>query len=289
MRYPIPFLLIALVLSSCSYSDLRTDLLKEPYEQDQLEQKARQILERAKRVHGLANLSQCQTYELTVTDDWPGLVGKFINPWPVADAAMKLRYVVGDFDGQVEFLEGEVAGEKRGIQSWQYYEQPAEGEADFSVKTDDGLVFILPAYQYFSELVLRLEQAPLLLFAGEKEYAGQSYDLVFATWKGAEPQPDLDQYLMYFNRETGRLDLCSYTLRDNPPIAKKLYGTILFQDYREVNGIWFPFDQTVLSNEPEPGKKYLHRLQVTKLAFDTFSPDEIRPREDLKPMGDSKP
>ncbi len=289
MRFPIVFLtLCTLWLSACGLADLRTEELALT---GRSEEKARELLRAAWRQQGLDQLENHQTYEVVATDHWKGLMGGMSKIWPVNRKPLRLRYAIGSFDGSVEILEGGKEGFRAGLQSWRYYEAEPGDSIAFQSKPDKRIAFGLAAFQYFFELSDRLLRAPILRYAGSRNFAGQTYDLVFATWQTPEPHRGHDQYLLYINRQSGLLEIASYTIRHNYlPAPGNFYGSIRFGDFREIDGVQIPFRQTVFLNAPkEKEKKYLHQLTIRSFAFDAFDKNILYPDPKLEFVGDDKP
>jgi hypothetical protein len=138
---------------------------------------------------------------------------------------------------------------------------------------------------------------------GEVRHHGRSYDLVFATWRAAEPQPDLDQYVLWIDRETGLLSKVRYTVRDAVPRMSPLMqrlalplvaGTMHYEDYREIDGVQVPFLQTVTLQPPELtryplSENYFHRLELEEARFDTVPREALLPDPALGEPRDRKP
>lgn len=279
-------------VSGCQLADLRTNSIKEEgISQAKIEQ-GRALLEEAWRVQGMDKLRSHQVYETTVEDHWRGAAGKFTTLWAEPRVDLSLRYAINTFDSQVEYLSGERKGMVAGQQSWNYYEKPVNGPVTFEVDTDSKASFGMAAFQYFFELADRLKDAPIVSYAGEQEALGASYDLVFVTWENAEPNQQFDHYRLWINQKTKRLEVAEYTIRDAPqklPGAKAFYGSIWFQDFREIEGISIPFQQYVFVNAPkENADKYFHKLTVKEFAFDSFDPAALYPNEELPKLGDDK-
>lgn len=94
----------------------------------------------------------------------------------------------------------------------------------------------------------RLRNAPIIAYAGQKEFRGQQYDLVFCTWHKPEPHMENDQYLVWVNRKTGMMDFAQYTIRETylkPPGYKIMGGGIEFKDFRAIDGILIPHQQII--------------------------------------------
>ena len=293
MKSYIVFGLLTLFLfSGCKMVDLQTVEVKEDGLTPEAVDKGQQLLHMAWQSQGMENLHNHTTYTVTAQDEWRGLLGKMGKPWPEVRSAMRFKYAVGSFDSQVEFLDGKEEGLIAGLQSWNYYEIRPGESLEFKEKANERIQFGLSAFHYFFEMADRLKRAPIVTYAGEKEHKGEVYDLVFATWETTEPHMGHDQYLLWIDKETGMLEYAEYTLRENylrMPGWKTFYGSIHFADFREVDGVLIPFQQTVYLNAPKKKEdKYAHRLVVSDFAFDTFDVAELKKDPDIIAIGDAK-
>ena len=277
----------SIFLYNCKPADLRTShLLKHGVtEPDKLS--GRKILMESFAAQGFDKLTDHRTYSVVGHDHWQGIMGKIANPWPVNNELIGLRYEVNTFNGQYEVLEGDKKGAKAGLQSWRYYEYTG-GDPVFR-RPNEKIRFVLPAFQYFFELTSRLANAPTICYAGEEEYDGKSFELVFVTWQSPEPTMEYDQYLLWIEKATRQLTYVNYTVRDNYlPGPRGLYGSIHFTDFRPVDGIQIPFVQTVFLNDFK-SEHVIHQLQVSQFEFDTFDPLLLHIDTSLQDIGDAKP
>lgn len=284
-------LLIVLMFSGCRHVDLRTKSVKETGLQEEQVAKGKALLKAAWQAQGMDKLQEFSTYEVKAEDHWKGMLGKFGKPWPDSRSQMHFKYGINSFDSQVKFLAGKREGVTAGLQSWQYYEQGPDGELAFLEKGNKKITFALSAFHYFFEMSDRLLRAPIIVAAGEKQFDGKTFDLVFVTWNQAEAHAEHDQYMLWINRETGMLEYAEYTLRENylkAPGWKAIYGSIHYSDFRDVNGIKIPFVQHVFLNKPKADKKYMHRLTVSEFTFDSFDLVELYPNDEIPLVGDAK-
>lgn len=280
------FLFTALALSGCM-ADLRTQAIRSNTVPTSDRDHGLQLLQSAVQKQGLDRLATHTTYHMTGTDHWRGMMGKMGNPWNWNNQAMTLRYSVGDFDGQVEVLEGKRAGFIAGLQSWNYYEVN-QGRAEVT-KADKGLVFILAAFHYFAEMGQRLAQAPYIAYAGEDALGEMDVDKVFVSW-GTERTKAYDQYVVWIGKESGLIEAVEFTTRDVPgPAPSFIYGSLQFDDFRDVDGVLVPFQQSAQMGSPKaPAGDYLHQFNVTAFAFDEVELEVIRPLEGVEVVGDVK-
>ena len=233
-----------------------------------------------------------ETYEVTAKDHWKGMLGRMGKLWPESRSVINLKFAVGTFDASVHFLDGKKEGLTAGQQSWNYYERENKSAEPVFMKKNKRKSFGMSAYQYFFEMSDRLLKAPIISYAGEKEFNGQNYDLVFATWDKAKQHKEHDQYMMYINKSTGLLEYCIYTLRDNylkMPGSAMLYGSIQFADLKEIDGAMIAMTQYVyFMNPKKKTKKYLHQLKIQEFKFNSFDKSELYPNKEIKKIGDSK-
>lgn len=270
-------------------ADLRiTDIKNNTQSPEQIEL-AKTLLNNTLKKQGMDKLNQFSTYEVIGSDYWKGMMGEMGNPWTWNKDEMTMRFSVGDFDGQVEVLEGDKKGFVAGIQSWNYYEKYEE-QLTSKVEENTGIIFTLAAYHYFFELGNRLANAPLIRYAGKDQLKGKEMDKIFVSW-GNEVTSAYDHYLLWIGKESGLIEATTFTTRDNPkPAPVFLYGSLRFDDYRNIDGILIPFKQTAqIMNPKDDIEDYIHQLTISKFAWDNFDASELRPFKELQLFGDDKP
>ncbi|MFT6965707.1 MAG: hypothetical protein ACJAT1_000915 [Marivirga sp.] len=286
-------LLVIMFIVMLTYSvDLMPDSLQGDKNAVENEAKGKEIMRKAWVAHGIDSLYAHEVYELTAVDDWKGPMAGMGKLWPQKNTKLQLKYVPNTFDAQLTFLDGETKGMKAGLQAWQYYEKQVNGEIDFDVQNNTKYRFGMAAFQYFIELCGRLNKAEYIRYAGEKEFNGKQYDLVFATWGALKGHPAHDQYLLYINQENNMLEYVSFTVRDNyldMPGSGIFYGSAAYSDIRNVDGFQVPFTISLFMNGPSiDNNDYLHQLKLSTFSFDGFDQSELYPNQGLKPIGDSK-
>lgn len=281
---------LAVTMIGCS-ANLLPKSLKNVEDHRTLEEKGNQLLESAWKAQGFDNLEKYKTFQFTFTDNWQGMMGGMGKLWPQKKTRINQKGSFKSFDSQIEFLDGNTKGLVAGIQSWKYYEMEG-GVANFNIKENERYIFGMTAFHYFTELIDRLKDAEFIRYAGEKKFNGKEYSLVYATWKSLKKNKEVDQYVLYLNKETKMLDYVTFTVRDNylkMPGASMFYGSMQFSDYREIDGFKFPFLQTVYLNKPKKNeKKFMHQLKVESFEFDSFEESDLYPDKSLKKLGDEK-
>lgn len=282
------FFLVILV-SFFILADLRTDEIKNGIQSEADKALAKNLLEEANRKQGLDKINAFKTYEVIGSDYWKGFMGEQGLPWAWNKDKMAMRFSVGDFDGQVEALEGDKKGYISGIQSWDYYKK-VDGKFDPNVKDNAGEIFTLAAFHYFFEFAPRLLAAPFIRYAGKDQLDGQEIEKVFVSW-GNEKTKEYDQYILWIGKESGLIEASSFTVRDSAqPAPGFVYGCIRFDDFREVQGVLIPFTQTAQLFDPKgTTEDYMHQLTIESFEWDAFPVSDIRPFANVKAIGDDKP
>lgn len=282
-----------LLLQSCAFN-LQTSMIKKEGVTTTNEEKGKTILNSVWKQQGYDKLDQSTVYSFKAEDEWKGMLGKMGQIWPEMTINLEAKYLTGTFDGQIKYLDGREKGKVIGLQDWNYYEV-TDGKTTFSDKDDRKNrreVFGIAAFQYFTEIVSRLKSAPIVSYAGEKTFRGQSYNLVFCTWETIKAHKEHDQYLVWVNKKTNVVDIIQYSLRDNYlkiPGAQMMGGAIEFSNWKSIDGIMIPFMQSAYAMKPRKNpKKYLHRLQLSSFSINSFDKSELI-KDKTKPVsGDYK-
>ena len=284
-------------------SDLRPDEVLAP--DPEAFDRGRQLLEAAVERQGGGAWSHHRTLELTGLDRWsePG------PWWPHQNQRLRMKEVLGSFTSSVEFLDGPATGGVWGLQSWRPYHRDKDGAAAVFLETGDPhalpMRFYLPSLHYFNELPFRLLEAPVAIAAGERTLGEKTFDLVYVAWQEGGPVETSDQYVVWIARDTGRIEKAHYTVREaasfpsfpedqRAMVRAGSAGTVHYSNFREIEGVWFPFLHVVTMFGPEqapnpPASGFVHALEVESVAFDTFPPEQLSPNPELPAPADSKP
>jgi len=293
MKSPIILILTTLVLtlSSCQMADVRTPDLKENGIARTDAAKGRALLEESVKAMGYDRFADYETYTVKANFDWtlpwsampmnalPGNKGKDIQ----------FTFSTNSFDGTVAYLEGRKQGDLHGIQSFQSYEQK-EGKA-LEFRKDKRRNWGIATYHYLLEAPWRLLNAPIITYAGEADFEGQKYDLVFCTWETADPHKQHDQWMVYINRETKFIDLSNLTIRDffMPFPPNMAEGTVQYGSRKEVNGIFVPETVGIQLLSPKSPEKYVYQISFWDYEFDKVKLADLYPDPSIQKLGDAKP
>lgn len=284
----IPLLFLVAILSSCSVKDLRTDYAMERQNQETFT-KGRKLLEQSYKKMGYDQFMRTSNYQVSSVFDWkwpwswmpmnalPGNKGKVI----------KFKFATNTFDGNVLYTEGRKEGNIYGLQSWQSYEIK-EGKPLKQVK-GKRRKWGLATYHYVIEAPARLRNAEIIKYAGEIEFEGQIYDLVFATWGKEETHKEHDQYLIYINRETGFIDLMQITINDFfLPMPANMKDATIRTERSTVNGIELPSMVYIQLGTPKKLEKHVYKFSLYDWEFDNVQDEDLYPIDTLNKVGDDK-
>ena len=268
------FCLLFLAIISCKTVDIRTTEVKTNFNA----QLGEEVLKKMREAHSLHKWDSIETYSFHLTDEFYGLMGKFGNPFPNNKADFEFQAIPKTFTSQVKFKDEKWDGKIWGIQSWRTFSSNKNGPIELHSTNDKTIEFWLPTYQYFIETPLRIFEADIISYAGERTLNGRTYDLVYATWKTAEPQKDIDQYILWVDQENHLLKQMQYTVRDQ---YKWIHATLRYTKYQETNErILIPTEMKV--NLFEPGKrKVFHKICIENVKLNLITRGALIPFPEL--------
>ncbi|MGJ3236026.1 hypothetical protein [Marivirga sp.] len=286
MKKIVAYAVLILLLSACGLKDLRSKKLIADGLSEQNVEKGKTILKNVVTQQNLKKLEDYGVYTLIAKDEWYKQYGMNMNPWPGENGVLlEIQSAFNTFDSRVKWLEGPMKSDIYGIQSWQAYHIP--NNEDIKKITDKKIEFIIPTMQYFIELPYRLMNAPIISYMGEENWNGNDYQRVFVSWDSPEPNHN-DQYILYINPETNRVERTTYTIRDNFMwTPKNFYGTAVYSDFKEIEGIELPHKMEVFPFDDTDGK-IVHRFTIEQVELGNFDKNILYPFNDLTVIGDAK-
>ncbi len=270
--------LTLLLATGCATADLRPD---SGAFDAHAERQGKAWLLKASQAQGGAQLMQHRTLSFWLQDVWPSWFYRAVAmPWPENEQPMRLDVRVGTDDARLTFLGGPKDKEAWGIQQWVTYRAAADGKLDFDEvhDPDEDIKFWLPTTLYFPLLAWRIQEADHVRLMSPETIAGKSYQRVFVSWGKAEPQDEVDQYIIYIDSETHLVRWARYTVRDFADFA---VGLMRYEDYRQVGDLKLPFSMRVVSDYDSPDTG-LHRFIIERVELDADLPEgHIVPRPEL--------
>ncbi|MEL7368804.1 MAG: hypothetical protein AAFN74_07825 [Myxococcota bacterium] len=249
------------------------------------EARGRMLLEEALQAHGGAHWDEVESITLDMNDHWKGVLGWYGCPWPHRNIDLDLALRAGTFDAIARIKNGDEPGLALGMQAWKTYRRaPGAQAAEFDEDTD--IKFILAALQYFAEFPVRILKAPLIAYAGPKTVGDKTYEVVYATWGQFEAHSDNDQYMVYIDPDSHRIEKIDFTLRE----ANRFISSVMhFEEFQTVGGLAFPFKQSITFDVDDDPDDYLHRVTVKSVSLNSERIESFIVDAKLGASGDFKP
>lgn len=247
--------------------DIRTDEVKSNLDKE----RGLAILHEMAEAHQIQYWDSIQTYSLQLKQSYKSRVAKMMNIYPEDDITLNFDVIPNTFTSRITINSGTWKDKVFGIQSWRTFAGSTSSSLQFDEKNNADIEFGLPTYQYFIEAPKRILEADIISYAGERTLKGKSYDLVYATWKSPKPQRDIDQYILWIDKETKLLRYMHYTVRDKMAFAQ---GTRSYDSYVKKDNVLFPERMTSILNGPE-NESIAQTIEVLNIQTDKVSKESL--------------
>ena len=265
---------------SCT-ADLTSDAIKKSGISKTSREKGLKLIKQMIQAHGgLKNWQSTGSVRVTIRDYWPSWLMRTLGmPWEFSGQKVQLDWAQGTDNSRLTFLEGKAKGNIWGIQNWSPY---VKRHNNIEFEENNEIKFWLPTMQYFIEAPFRIREANIVGYMGEKVLKLHNkkvkYDLVFASWKTYKPQSDIDQYVLWINRETKLMEFIQYTVRD---MMSFMTAALHYKNFTRVGGVWFAKKMTIVSN---PGEDNItHDMHIEKISIkQKFTPNYLLPNPKVK-------
>jgi hypothetical protein len=231
-------LALAALLSAtmgCALADLRPPAVLDGVSESEIARGRARLEALADTYGGVAAWRRgAMRYELV--DTWPVWLTRTVAmPWRASPQRLELVVQSGTDAATLALRAGPEDGEVWGIRGGRTtVSRAANAPADVD---HPRARFRVPTLAYFLDMPFRLREAEVVQDAGDAERQGRRYHRVFATWRAAAPQQDLDQYLAWIDAETGRLAFVEYTIRE---LSGFLRGAMVFEGDLVADGVHLP-------------------------------------------------
>lgn len=266
MRLAFALALLAAPLVACT-TDIRPEVIAEDGITPESAAEGRAWLDKMVTAHGGVDAFKAhRDAEVVFTDTWPAwLTRTAAMPWPQNGQRIRMSLSTTTDDARLTFVGGELDGHTWGLQNWVTYTiEPGKSPA---FEDDDDLRFWVPTMAYFFAMPWRIVEAGVVGYAGQQTIDGRPHAVVYATWGSAEPQDDIDQYVLYIDAETHRLTHAAYTVRE---LVLASQSAVRFSDFREVQGLVVPHTLTMV--EEFGSDAVLHLMKLESVQFATGKP-----------------
>lgn len=156
-------------------------------------------------------LSSAAEVRLKARDIWTSSFLRQFTPLPSNDERLEFVWRPGHPDVRAEFLGGPRQGEFIGVRDGRAY-----SIVDGREEIDDaaGVRVYLESARLYMEAPCNLASLGQSRFAGEREFHGRRYDLVFVSSAIDELSSERDQYLAWIAKNTAELLMIQFTYRE---------------------------------------------------------------------------
>ncbi len=259
-KIPLSILLILTsIIFSCKLADLRPSLLLNTGINPELNKKAITVISNPSDVNlkpgDWKNYKQIQ---FTLRDVWHSKVVRFFTPIKESDQRMKVFLDFEKNTMEIELLNGVNKGLILGIAKKDAYQISDETGKVFT--GDDEVRVYLESLRLYLMLVWKPKDFEIKQYAGEVNTMGKDYETVYLTSVQVEATPDTDQYLAYYEKDSGALEWMEFTYRD---LFSWYRGVLKFGFYENWEGLYFPRRITIL--DKFNAEDFVHEIRIERI------------------------
>ncbi len=252
---------VALISTGGPLADIRPSVITVAAQPDR-EARGRALLASMLEAHGGAEgFTASPVRSFDFEDEWVGLPA-MMTSWPEPFVRGRVTQRSHSFESRIDFTDGSRAGDSWGVSDGQPWETTA---GVVSHADNPKIAFALPTAHYFLELPLRMTEAGVVRYVGSETVRGVAYEVVFLSWGSVEASPDVDQYLVYIEAETGRVGLVHFTVRDAMRMA---VGTAHYLDQEQLGGMWLATRIPITAKVGDDPAHYMHEMRFSNFTFD---------------------
>ncbi|WP_411824137.1 LBF_0142 family lipoprotein [Leptospira sp. 'Mane'] len=258
-KNPIFFLSIIIFAFSCKLADLRPNIIASAGKNPDLQKKALLLINNPSDIKlAPEDWIKYKQIQFTLKDVWHSKLVKFFTPIKENEQRMKVHI---DFEKdiiEIELLNGPNKGIVYGLVKKDVYQIAPDTGKVFT--GEDEVRIYLESLRLYLLLAWKIRDYEILLYSGETEKLGKNYETVYATTVQAEATPDTDQYLAYYERETGAVEWVEFTYRE---LFSWYRGVIKFGYYEDWNGKLYPRRITILDKFTD--EDFVHEIRIERI------------------------
>lgn len=244
---------------SCKLADLRPPLLANTGVNPDLQKKALSLIQNpSEQVMKPGDWKNYKQIQFTLKDVWHSKAVRFFTPIKETEQRMK---VFLDFEKnvmEIEMLNGVNKGLYLGIVKKDAYQISTDTGKVFT--GDDEVRIYLESLRLYLMLVWKLRDFDIIQYSGEVKFLGKEYETVYLTSVQVDATPDTDQYLAYFEKDSGALEWIEFTYRE---LFSWYRGILKFGYYEEWEGKYFPRRITIL--DKFNAEDFVHEIRIERI------------------------
>lgn len=195
---------------------------------------------------------------ITATDIWESTIIRWLTPLDENRQRFQARLALYHQGIEFTFLNGDHTGSTIGFDGESY--QVIESEKKY--KKSATISLYLGPLQNYLEWHQTLIRNGTLKVLGTRQIRNIPYWVGFATQGPALELSRHDQFLVYINQKTHRIDYIEFTLRE---LMKSYRGVVHYQHHKVAQGMLMPYWIGIADDLDEPS--YDHYFEVEAVAF----------------------
>ena len=260
--------LTLLLNAGCGIKDLRDDRWSQAGIAQEKAAKGKIILQKAIDHHSQGS-DWDMTHELSfqLYDQWNDPLGRGLAmPLKTNKDSSSWKIDLVSNNVEVKYHDGKHAGEIWGISDNEVFNK---SNLPISDKIQRKSTFYYRAIPFLLTTIFNLDDADI---TGSMQPVtlkdGKTYERVFVTWSSAQPNSEIDQYVLYFNSDN-ELTYADHTVRE---MSKALKATAHYSKYQRVGSFLLPGKIDVKFHAD--GKFKGHEMTFTDIHLDGQAPEQ---------------
>ncbi len=254
------FIILALSCQGCATVDIRPKSLSVSGAGEADIQKGRQVLQEAVSLQDPAGLwARSDAWIVVARDVWKSSFVRMLTPIPHNDQRVEFKFDLNENAASMTYLNGKLKDRLIGFDADGLY-LIRKGSR---VKTNSARIglYLPPVRDYFF-WPQELAGFNYTVYLGEEDVGGQKFSKVYVCENASPADKKQDQYIVWVNVNTRRIEYVEFTLRKLLPSYR---GVVKYEDYRPVDGFYMPF--RIVLPDRLGAKTYSHEFIVESMAF----------------------
>jgi len=254
------FLLVVIITGCNNPTDIRNEYLKQGINEED-KRKGKELLSKMENAYGGWAEWKKYKYGCFIQEaDWYGR--KTISHWDTLPQRFEMRCELGSNNSELTLLNGKNKGSKYWIEDGDQKRQQKNKEIELKKNEyHEKMLF----KNYWFQFPFRIREAQIISYGGEEELNGQKYNILYATWGSETANKDYDQFVLYLNKSTHKIEKLYFTVREK---LNKISLTAEFKDFRNTNGLELPYSQYVRYGKPDDNGIKFHENHYKEVWFE---------------------
>lgn len=247
-------------LQGCATVDIRPEMLKADYVQEDLALRGQKILDKTiKKQDPLSNWHGFKKWEIITRDVWKSNLVRKLTPITEKEQLVEFQFDLNKDKAEMKYLNGRHKEEIIGIENQKTYRIKNGTRID---KNDNKTkLYLAPVrdYYFWPQTLVKKE---IVIYAGDEQYNDRNYIKVFVTDDDLELSSKRNQYIVWVNNDSWQIDYVEFTLRE---LLKSYKGVVQYDDYRLVENMKLPYRIKLKDKIDSP--KHSHEFVTKEMRF----------------------